>query len=185
MDDKILFLYYQLAHREIYSKETSRIIENALISYLDNHIFTLMNGKEFKLFSESTGISYCNLVHYIFAPKEQHYSRRLSTRVSQIINNNLSQMNHQITQYYYKYVSKNQQKRIITWIHKQLRVGFSFGLFEMLMQCGGRISKAIKTQLKLFLQQRIDAAKETNGSHDIVIYQTIAILKNPVNSHQQ
>lgn len=45
------------------------------------------------------------------------------------------------------------------------------------MQCGGRISKAIKTQLKLFLQQRIDAAKETNGSHDIVIYPT----KQPYN----
>lgn len=177
IDDKILFLDYQLLHRKMYSNETSKTIENTLISYLDKHISALMNGKEFELLSASTGINYYGLVHYIFAPEEQHYSRRLSARVSQIIDNNLTQMNHQITQYYYKYVSKNQQKRIITWIHKQLRVGFSFGLFEMLMQCGGRISKAIKTQLKLFLQQRIDAAKETNGSHDIVIYPT----KQPYN----
>ena len=112
-----------------------------------------------------------NLVHYISAPEENHFSRRLATRVSQIINNNLSQMNHQITQHYYGYVSKNQQKKLITWANKQLRTSFSFDLFKMLVQCDARISKAAKTQLKIFLQQRIDAAKE-NNNNGIVIYPT-------------
>lgn len=123
------------------------------------------------MLSRNTGINYCNLVHYIFAPGEKHFSRRLAARVSQIINNNLFQMNRQITQHYYGYVSNNQQKKLITWANKQLRTNFSFDLFEMLVQCDARISKAAKTQLKIFLRQRIDAAQE-NNNNSIVVYPT-------------
>ena len=87
IDDKILFLDRQLERRKMYSKETSRIVENALISYLDRNISALKNGERFEVLSRSTGINYCNLVHYIFAPGEKHFSRRLAARVSQIINN--------------------------------------------------------------------------------------------------
>lgn len=111
------------------------------------------------MFSASTGINYCNLVHYISAPEEKYYSRRLSMRISQIINNNLSQMYYQITQHYCGYVSKNQQKKLITWANKLIQMNFSFDLFKMLVQCDARISKAAKTQLKVYLKQRIDAAK--------------------------
>lgn len=39
----------------------------------------------------------------------------------------------------------------------------------MLVQCDARISKAAKTQLKIFLRQRIDAAQE-NNNNGIVVY---------------
>ena len=169
IDDKILFLDRQLERRKMYSKETSRIVENTLISYLDRNISALKNGERFEVLSRNTGINYCNLVHYIFAPGEKHFSRRLAARVSQIINNNLFQMNRQITQHYYGYVSNNQQKKLITWANKQSRTNFSFDLFEMLVQCDARISKAAKTQLKIFLRQRIDAAQE-NNNNGIVVY---------------
>lgn len=169
IDDKILFLDRQLERRKMYSKETSRIVENTLISYLDRNISALKNGERFEVLSRNTGINYCNLVHYIFAPGEKHFSRRLAARVSQIIDNNLFQMNRQITQHYYGYVSNNQQKKLITWANKQSRTNFSFDLFEMLVQCDARMSKATKTQLKIFLRQRIAAAQE-NNNNGIVVY---------------
>lgn len=172
INDKVLFLDRQLVHRKMYSKTTSKIVENTLISYLDKHIAALKKGERFELFSASTGINYCNLVHYISAPEEKYYSRRLSMRISQIINNNLSQMYYQITQHYCGYVSKNQQKKLITWANKLIQMNFSFDLFKMLVQCDARISKAAKTQLKEFLKQRIDAAKKSDGSNGMVVYPT-------------
>ena len=53
----------------MYSKETSRIVENTLISYLDRNISALKNGERFEVFSRNTGINYCNLVHYIFCTR--------------------------------------------------------------------------------------------------------------------
>ena len=135
------------------------------------HIAALKKGERFELFSASTGINYCNLVHYISAPEEKYYSRRLSMRISQIINNNLSQMYYQITQHYCGYVSKNQQKKLITWANKLIQMNFSFDLFKMLVQCDARISKAAKTQLKVYLKQRIDAAKNKNNN-GVVVYPT-------------
>ena len=171
INDKVLFLDRQLVHRKMYSKTTSKIVENTLISYLDKHIAALKKGERFELFSASTGINYCNLVHYISAPEEKYYSRRLSMRISQIINNNLSQMYYQITQHYCGYVSKNQQKKLITWANKLIQMNFSFDLFKMLVQCDARISKAAKTQLKVYLKQRIDAAKNQNNN-GVVVYPT-------------
>ena len=171
INDKVLFLDRQLVHRKMYSKTTSKIVENTLISYLDKHIAALKKGERFELFSASTGINYCNLVHYISAPEEKYYSRRLSMRISQIINNNLSQMYYQITQHYCGYVSKNQQKKLITWANKLIQMNFSFDLFKMLVQCDTRISKAAKTQLKVYLKQRIDAAKNKNNN-GVVVYPT-------------
>lgn len=168
INDKVLFLDRQLVHRKMYSKTTSKIVENTLISYLDKHIAALKKGERFELFSASTGINYCNLVHYISAPEEKYYSRRLSMRISQIINNNLSQMYYQITQHYCGYVSKNQQKKLITWANKLIQMNFSFDLFKMLVQCDARISKAAKTQLKVYLKQRIDAAKNKNNNGVVV-----------------
>lgn len=171
INDKVLFLDRQLVHRKMYSKTTSKIVENTLISYLDKHIAALKKGERFELFSASTGINYCNLVHYISAPEEKYYSRRLSMRISQIINNNLSQMYYQITQHYCGYVSKNQQKKLITRANKLIQMNFSFDLFKMLVQCDARISKAAKTQLKVYLKQRIDAAKNKNNN-GVVVYPT-------------
>ena len=172
IDDKVLFLDRQLAHRKMYSKTTSKVVEDTLISYLDRHIAALEKGERFELLSTSTGINYCNLVHYISAPEETYYSRRLSKRVSQIIDNNLSQMYYQITQHYCGYVSKNQQKKLISWANKLIQTNFSFDLFMMLVKCDAHINNATKIHLKAFLKQKIDAAKASDNSNGIVIYPT-------------
>ena len=80
-------------------------------------------------------------------------------------------MYYQITQHYCGYVSKNQQKKLITWANKLIQMNFSFDLFKMLVQCDARISKAAKTQLKVYLKQRIDAAKNKNNN-GVVVYPT-------------
>lgn len=164
--------YLQIPQMFYYSLGENKEEYYTLISYLDKHISALKTGERFEVLSGNTGINYYNLVHYIFVPGEKHFSRRLAARVSQIINNNLFQMNRQITQHYYGYLSNNQQKKLITWANKQLRTNFSFDLFEMLVQYDARISKSAKTQLKIFLQQRIDAAKENNNNNGIVVYPT-------------
>ena len=79
-------------------------------------------------------------------------------------------MYYQITQHYCGYVSKNQQKKLITWANKLMSTNFSFDLFKMLVQCDAHISNAAKVQLKAFLKQKIDAAKTNNGSNGIVVY---------------
>ena len=170
INDKVLFLDCQLAHRKMYSKTTSKIVENTLISYLDKQIAALEKGERFEVLSTSMGINYCNLVHYISAPGEKYYSRRLSMRISQIVKNNLSQMYLQITQHYCGYVSKNRRKKLITWANKLMLTNFSFDLFKMLVQCDAHISNVTKLQLKAFLKQKIDDAKMSGDNKGIVVY---------------
>ena len=172
INDKVLFLDYQLAKRKMYSKTTSKIVENTLISYLDKHISALKKGEKFKLFSMNTGINYYNLVHYISAPEEKYYSRKLVLRISQIITNHLSQMYHQITRHYCDCVSKNQQKKLITWANQLICESFSFDLFTMLVSCKAYINSATKAQLKVFLKQKIDAAKKNDDNNGLSVFPT-------------
>lgn len=164
IDDKILFIDRQLAHRKMYSNATKAIIENTLIYYLDKHITALKKSEKFELLSAHTGINYCNLVHYISPPEEKYYSRRLSVRISQILKNNLSQMYSEITRHYCGYVSEYQKKKLIAWANKTIRNSFSFDLFTMLVKCDARIGNVANSQLKVFLKQRVDAAKASNAN---------------------
>ena len=170
INDKVLFLDYQLAKRKMYSKATRKIVENTLISYLDKHISALKKGEKFELFSTNTGVNYYNLVHYISAPEEKYYSRKLALRISQIITNDLSQMYHQIARHYCNYVSMNQQHRLITWANKLIRTNFSFDLFMILIHYKARINSVTKTQLKTFLIQKIDAAKKNYDNSGLVAF---------------
>ncbi len=172
INDKVLFLEYQLTKRKMYSKTTSKIVENTLISYLDKHISALKNGEKFELFSTNTGINYYNLVHYISAPEEKYYSRKLVLRISQIITNHLSQMYHQITRHYCDCVSKNQQKKLITWANQLIHESFSFDLFTMLVRCEAHINNVTKAKLKAFLKQKIDAAKEVDSNNGLNVFPT-------------
>lgn len=65
----------------------------------------------------------------------------------------------------------NEINKLITWANKLIQMNFSFDLFKMLVQCDARISKAAKTQLKVYLKQRIDAAKNKNNN-GVVVYPT-------------
>ena len=170
IDDKVLFLEYQLSQRRMYSSSTRKTIENALISYLDQHIFALKKGERFELFSTRTNINYYNLIQYISSPEGKYYSRRLSMRISQIINDNLSQLYPQITRYYCGYVSKYQQKKLVAWANKRICEDFNFDLFTMLVQCDARISNAAKIQLKAFLKQKVDTARTSKDSNGVIVY---------------
>lgn len=170
IDDKILFLDSQLAHRKMYSSTTKEIIENTLISYLDKHISALKKNERFELLSTQAGINYCNLAYYISAPEEEYYSRKLSARISQILDNDLSQMYSQITRFYCRYVSKNQRGKLITRASQLMRKSFSFDLFAMLVQCEARIGNTDKTLLKEYLSQKIDAYKTKNGNAGVVVF---------------
>lgn len=170
IDDKILFLDRQLAHRKMYSHATKLIVENTLINYLDKHISALKKNEKFDLLSAHSGINYCNLVYYISPPDEEYYSRRLSLRISQILKNNISQMYSQITQYYCKYVSQYQQKRLTVWANKTLCNSFNFEMFTMLVKCDVRIGSAAITQLKSFLKQKTDEAKTENANKAVITY---------------
>ena len=170
IDDKILFIDRQLAHRKMFSNATKETIENTLIYYLDKHISALKKNEKFELFSAHTGINYCNLVHYISPLEEKYYSRRLSARISQILSNNLSQMYSQITQHYCEYVSNYQQKKLIAWANKTINENFRFDFFTMLVKCDARISNEAKTQLKTFLKQKVNAAKANSNDNGVITY---------------
>lgn len=170
INDKILFLNHQLAHRKMYSNVTKKIIEKTLISYLDQHIAALNNNERFELLSSSAGINYYNLVHYISPPEEKYYSRKLSVRISQIINSNLSQMYAQITQHYGGYVSKYQKRKLVTLANKTLLNDFSFNLFTLLVKFNARINNEVKGQLIAFLKQKVEAAKTCNSNNCVRVY---------------
>ncbi len=170
INDKILFLDHQLAHRKMYSNATRKIVEKTLISYLDRHIAALNNDERFELYSASAGINYYNLVHYISPSEEKYYSRKLSARISQIINNNLSPMYSQITQHYGGYVSKYQKRKLVSLANKALLNDFRFNLFTMLVKFNARINNEVKAQLIAYLKQKVEAAKTSNSNKCVRVY---------------
>lgn len=167
ISDKVLFLDHQLARRQMNSKITDKVIEDTLISYLDKHIAALLKGENFEVCSATPSINYCNLVNYIFS-QEEHISRRLSTRISQIIDNNLTQMYGQIINFYCLHVSNYLRKKLITWANGMLREDFDFDIFKLIIQCKGSINRTVKNHLKAFLKEKIDESKN-DDSGDIYI----------------
>lgn len=152
----------------MYSATTSRIIESTLINYIDCQISAIKNHEFFELFSTNSNIHYYDLVHFI-SPREKEYSsRKLSIRVSKIINHNLSPMYPQIIHHYYQFVSESQKHRIIAWANKKLQDSFDFEFFTMLILCDARITAKTVIQLKTFLRQRIDAAKKEQNNAVII-----------------
>lgn len=164
INDKVFFLDYQLIQRKMFSETTAKIIEDTLISYIDNHISALENGDNYDIPSTYSGINYFNLVHYIYPGDKEYTSRRLSIRVSKILNKNLSQLYPHIINHYYRYVSKCQKRKLILWANKQLAEKFNFDLFIMLISYNIRISSAVINQLKVFLKNQIKPeSKRFNG----------------------
>ena len=170
IDDKVLFLDYQLNRKNMKSEITAKKVEDTLISYIDKHIVALNKGKEFHLTSRNSNINYCNLVHYLPLPKEGYVSRRLSIRVSRILKNKLTQMYPHIIQHYSDYVSDYQRKRLITWANKQLEDDFSFDLFTLLIKFNARIGSKVKAQLKTYLRKEIEKAKESKSNNGVYVY---------------
>ena len=169
IDEKIQFLAYQLSSRKMYSKNTSKIIEDTLIAYIDQHITAIKDNKKFEVPSGRSNIKYCDLVHYI-APFEKPYnSRKLSQRISLILSNKLTPLYSDIVEYYCSYVSEYQKKKLITWTYKELTRLFRFDLFSMLVKFNVRIKSTAKEQLKEFLRRKIKECADDKVVNGVTI----------------
>ena len=159
INDKVLFLDRQLYRRKMYSATTAKLIEDKLLFYIDNHIKAIENGTEFELLSTSSGINYCNLVHYISSEAGYH-SRRLSMRVSKIVNLGNPVLLTHVVDHYSHYVSPYQKAKIVLWAKKTLEKKFDFKLLTLLMNCNAKISLSIIAQLQKFLREEIKKDEE-------------------------
>lgn len=164
INEKIQFLNRQLEYRKMYSGTTQKTVENALITYLDLHITALKKGENP---DSNLGDYYC-LANYISAPDENYYSCRLAVRIFQIIDNKLSEMYSHIAAYYCMHISMSHRQKLIERINEMICKEFNFYLFMVLVNCNSQITNAVKTKLKEFLKQRIDAAKAKKSSNKTI-----------------
>ena len=168
ISDKVAFLDAQIWRRKKYSEITAGIVENKLIFYLDKHIKSIETGKNFELYSHSSIVSYCNLVHYIHAEKP-YTSRRLSIRVSKIVQNAYSQFKKAIEQHYYPYISANQKCSFVSWIKRGLHQSADFDDFRFLISNQIKLEKKEILALKKHLQKMVTKTESNKG----LIYRTI------------
>ena len=171
INDKVKFLGYQLAHRKKFSAATTKTVENTLIDYIDKHISSLEKGEEkFNSFSSSSGINYYSLAYYLSPSDKSYSSRRLSMRITHILNNRLIQLYPHIVQHYYNYVSEYQKKKLVSWAKKELCNSFKFDFFTLLIQCNTRITSKVKNQLKEYLKLKVDMSKVKAGKRDFDVF---------------
>lgn len=95
----------------------------------------------------------------------QFYSRKLSIRISKIIDSDLSELFPQIIRHYWAYISTYQRKRVVSWAKEKLTIDFRFDLFTLLLECNAKIGTAIISSLKTYLNKTIESSlKATNAS---------------------
>ena len=160
INDKIMFLDYQLARRKMYSETTQKIIENTLVSYIDAHISALKNNETFEVYSSSSEINYSNLADYLCSSEDNYSSRRISMRVKQIMSNEITPLYEHVMQHYCRRVSNNQKKKLVAWVNKKIIVSFDFKLFMILIQLDVPVKAAVKEKLIEFLREKIEKAKK-------------------------
>ena len=163
--DKKSFLFSQLNRRNMHSTVTDKIIKDSLMSYLDQHIATLMNNTSKTKSSESVPPKYYELIYYISSNEKSRISRRLSSRVTQIMDFHLTSMYSQIARSYHDYISKAQRERVIAWAKKEIQSDFSFILIVMIINCHGKLESRELTALKTFLWEKVNNAKKPSNTH--------------------
>lgn len=181
INDKIMFLDYQLARKKKYSETTKKVIENTLVFYLDANISALKNHESFESYSSSSLINYYNLVEYICPPEENYHSRKIAMRVSQIISGELSPLYSHITNHYCRHVSLYQKKKLIAFANKSIKYSFNFELFTLLIQCDAHISTDVKEKLKEHLREIVDNSKGTKSDKSITVYPVSQSLEDLLN----
>ena len=158
INDKIMFLDYQVFHRKKYSTTTRKIVENTLISYMDKHIQALENGNEFDLPSTASNMNYHNLIHYICPDNNDFYSRKISSRLLRIMKGRLKSFYPQIHNYC-SYITKSQKKALISTARIILNDAFDFDIFTLLIHCNAKIDNNLIEQLKIALWEEVKNAK--------------------------
>lgn len=161
ISDKILFLDSQLIRRKKISNNTSLIIESKFIFYLDKHISYIDDDKNFDMMSSRSGINYPNLIFYIQKETGKFISKRLALRVSKIINKNYTQFIKDLKWKYYEFLSEQQKKTVIKFIKKEIENKFDYDSFLFLLNYNIKISPNIIELLRAYLDNQIEAAKES------------------------
>lgn len=149
IDQKVLFLDFQVYFRHISNANIQKDIENTLIKYIDVRLFAIKGGNTWESFSKYSEINYPNIADYLDIDKEGIISRRLSKRVSTIIDEQIISLQKECVEHYLNHISKNQVKRLSKWIEAMLIDNFEFERFALLIQLNAR--KARKYSDKLFL----------------------------------
>ena len=164
INDKILFLDRQLERRKRYSTNTSKVIEDKLIDYIDKNISAFMKNESFSLFSTNSDIGYANLVYYI-SPNQVYQSHRLSIRINKILHNSISDLYSDIANYYYDYVSKYQKAQITAWAKRKINDKFDMELFLILVKGTSSVEVKSYDSLISFLKEDIKrkTKKDVNG----------------------
>jgi len=170
IDDEILFLDYQIAHKKMSSLRTSIIIENKLIDYIDAYIDALKSGDNFNVLSTSNSINFYNLVHYIGPNLSQ---LRLARRFNQLLDIGFEKINFTLIENCTQYLSSNMKNKIIHEVKKRLKAEFNFTYLNFLLENGIKIERkmlnALKTYLDNIVKESGDKPFPRRDPHDDLI----------------
>lgn len=170
IDDKILFLDYQLKRRKKNNLTTTLIVEKTLVNYLDLNAKTVLDGKHFQLFSTNSNINYNNLANYLENGGKPYISRDLSKSVNNIINNNQISFIRPIATSYWKKILPYQKRKFVSWIKTLIREEFKFEWLKYLVFCNARIDQDIQEALKEYLRNSIINAGKQKDKTGAVLF---------------
>ena len=160
INDKILFLDYQISKQNMFSNITAKVVENKLINYFDQHIDALNKGETFELPSTSNVINYYNLIHYI---KPKDTSRRLSIRITKMLKSGFKKSHITFFENYYPYLSPTQQKNIVRVIKRHLNDTFDFDCFSFLICNKIKVEMKYINELKEYLDKCLQQKPEKSS----------------------
>ncbi|MBR5649749.1 SIR2 family protein [Pseudobutyrivibrio sp.] len=160
INDKINFLYYQCFKRGNWSKKNAKTVETALIKYIDMHEDSINNGTPLNIYSSSVNCHYSDLAHYIKINTGKYVSRRLSDKVTSMIDNNQIKL---FSGKYYYHISLPVKRRAISWVAEYLEENFDFNLFKLLIEEEYEINDKIKAQLLNHLREITKDKNTTRG----------------------
>lgn len=164
INDKVLFLDYQIAKKGMSSVHTSIVIENKLVNYIDAYIDTLKHGGDFDVRSTSSGINFYNLVHYIGPGLSQ---LRLAKRFNQLLDIGLEKVNFELIDHCTQYLSANMKNKIIRAVKKRLRTEFNFTYLGFLLENDIKIGKELLNALKIHLDNTV---KRGDGNPNVMVF---------------
>lgn len=160
IDQKIHFLDSQLYRNHKTNNQISKIIEDALLKYIDANIDCSLNNQSFNVESKSGNINYHNLANYIDIFKTGYQSRKLSKRISIIIDNNLTNMIPKVATYYSSLISETQRKRLSKWLISTLKEKYNFDLFTALVNVNNKSASQFSNQTINFIEKKTAATNK-------------------------
>lgn len=170
INDKIVFLDYQLIGRKMNNSTISMMVEETLVRYLDSHIKATLNGERFELVSTNSSINYNDLANYIKYNEKPYLSKELSKRINTIINQNLTSFIRPIANSYLGRIKPYQKRKFIAWIKTLVREEFKFEWVKYLVYCNARIDQDIQDSLKQYLRDSIINAGKQKEKKKVIVY---------------